>query len=104
VCDKISPRPKFCGRGSQQVYALYFAVASSLVLVLLLTVVQKMHSMKKLTRESCWWRLRWFVTEGLTMKSKLSAALAAAGCALALGVGATKANVIFDTASDTSAR
>src|SRR5215470_3706008 len=24
----------------------------------------------------CWWRLRWFVTEGLTMKSKLSAALA----------------------------
>jgi hypothetical protein len=50
MCDKISPRPKFCGRGSQQVYALYFAVASSLVLVLLLTVVQKMHSMKKLTR------------------------------------------------------
>jgi hypothetical protein len=37
---------------------------------------------------------RRFITEGLTMKSKLSAALAATVCILAVSVGAAKADII----------
>src|SRR5262249_10896452 len=43
--------------------------------------------------ERCWWRLRWFVERGWTMKSKLSVALAAAGYVLA----ASPANAISFT-------
>jgi hypothetical protein len=44
-----------------------------------------------------WWWLRWFVSEGmLDMKSKLSAALAAAICAAFLNIAGAKADTTFD--------
>jgi putative ABC transport system substrate-binding protein len=38
-----------------------FLIINRKTVVLLLTVVQKMHPVRKLTREPCWWRERWFV-------------------------------------------
>ena len=49
----------------------------------------------------CWWRLRCFVERGLTMKSKLSVALVAAGCVLAVSP-ANAISVTFNPGATTS--
>src|SRR5262249_62093527 len=69
-------RPLFRCR-SQQVYALTLRLRHLWYWYFCLRLSKK----TLLTGKFCkprWWRLRWFVTEGLTMKSKLSAALAVA--------------------------
>src|SRR5262249_7581965 len=65
-------------------------------------LVQKMRPRRWNSVEPCWWRLRWFVTEGMTMKSKLIPTVSAAAvfALLQLGVGA-KAVTLFPPGSAT---